>query len=189
MSTQNFDWETFNVGPFCLNRQLESWNNFCLVFIVPKTHPKYTLLKARISEMLNSFETKFPFTLDFDRVWQTPNPKYVYTVDMRSNPDETFTNLLTIKSENDLEKWEMEEIAEQIYANSRGVIVFADKLSDIPNFFLTMSQVGLTVPSNFKEFLEKAAGYYTNSLSIQAENENELAGYIKMLKWRRFIRL
>lgn len=187
MSIQNFDWETFNVGPFCLNRELESWQNFCFVFIVSKDHPKYNDLKNRIIDLLKSFSTQSSFTLNFDKEWQVPNQKNVYTLDLRKSRDETFTNLLKIVAEDDLEKWEMEEISEQIYANSRGIVVFADEISQVPQYLLTMSQVGLSETSNLKEFFEKAAGYYTNSTEIQSQDEKTLAGFIKMLKWKRFI--
>lgn len=194
--TQKFDWQSLNVSPFLVNRSLKTYSSWVLIFVLPKNHQKYQALRERINFLLSDFTEGIGFNLDLEKEFKLRYDKKTktglqensyYTIDFRNEPDNEIKSLVEIQNLENIVDWELNEISEQILKNCRGLVIFADKIDQIPAHLLTQSQIGLSSDhENFSDFITRAGGV-NNCYDVEFDEKTRLHGYIKMIKWTRFV--
>ena len=142
-------WNEYEVDlyPMVWKRNPSSFLHVAATFIVDKKHPHYAALKQMVcnwfldvpmgSKALIDMTSKFSWDDDLVK-------KNWYVVDLRADPDTTWTNAVTLKNWSKLSIHAQNRLLFEMYEKVKGLVVIADKVDDVPETITTLSVTGLT---------------------------------------------
>jgi hypothetical protein len=145
-----------NVYPLILKREPTSyvgWHSVSLV--VPTSNTHYAnLLKLVNNWYIDVPAGQFPIKIDAcgKHDLDEMEKKRWYIVDLRSKPDTKIPNRIELTNISKLDAFAKEKLAKSLMEKSKGLVVFADQVGDIPDVWLTMSVWGLTAGSTKELF-------------------------------------
>jgi len=184
MNTSIRYWNPYeiDISPLILNRNPSQFTRQVSTFVLPTSHSQY----AELKELLRNWYTDVPIgkgfsvdcttKLDYDEIV----PKCWYILDLRAKPDETLKNRIVMKHWDQLPAFAQTRLAFELYEKVKGLVVFADKYSDVPATLWANSVLGLSseTSADFTEFIRSGVMVTANNnANIVRTNSDTLAGY------------
>ena len=135
-----------DVYPLLLNKNPTKYQNACCSFLVPKTNRNYLNLSKLIQAWLIDVKPGKKMNINIcDKFnFDDLGPKDWYVIDLRSDPDESFTNKLTIENWNKATAYQQQNLLIQIYKATKFMVIFADELDHISQSLISLSVLALT---------------------------------------------
>jgi hypothetical protein len=151
-SMRNFNGAESNVMPLILQRSPQQYLRSCSLFLVPSNHSHYNDLIQLINNWysdINKGDTiKVDFTSKFDI--QEFDTKKWYFLDLRSNPDSSFSNSIQYINHDKVSKHAFNRMSFMIYEKVKSVVVFADGIDEVPEVFKSLCILCLASPSIYQ---------------------------------------
>ncbi len=147
----------YSVEPYMLNRPLTHFPHFCCILVVDKEDQSY----PQALQLIKSFQlslgkgTEIEPTSKFDRNRYKQHNAYI--VDLRTNYDSEFES---IRFKNCKDEKLVSAILETILDLSKGLIVLASNINDIPRVMYSRSHIGFTSKSDIEQFLKYGSNFH-----------------------------
>ena len=135
-----------DVSPLVLSRDPKQYLHSTCFFLVPRKHQHYADLRKMIDQHFYSNVTKGnSFVLDGSGRYDLDEleKRKWYVVDLRAEPDE-WSNQIVLKDFNKLDDFVAAQVAQQLYDNTKSLVIFADHISQLPKCWKNYSLLGLT---------------------------------------------
>lgn len=168
-----------DVVPLIFKRDPSTYMRQTTMFILPKQHPEYINLKKSLENWY--IDTTKGHTIDIDCTAKLDDTdlqsKCWYVIDLRKDKD-TFKNSLNLHNIEKLPDFVKCRLAFHIYEKTKGIVIFADAIEDIPYTLRTAAVIGLT-HGKTKELFDLLRDGCTEvpNRSIPIKRDDSLGGY------------
>ncbi len=192
--TTLFDSLSFNVEPFVLYRPLSSFTRWLIIVCVPTSHPQYKRLQSTIEEYTSSIDSGVSTTISLKdnsyKDCKTISKHKWYSVDLREKYDSQLKNRITIAFPEGVQDWYTSLYIDKIYNKCKGLVIYADKLEQIPKPVITRSIIGLCNLSGeeLRKFLFEGCAKRIDHVNPINET-SRIVGYSNYNKWTKWIEL
>lgn len=190
-----FDALNYNLEPFILYRPLNLYNRWLAIILINKNDPNYNQFQTFISDLTLTLDigtqTSFSMLEDSSKFGSISKHKW-YSIDLRSEQDTTIKNLIHFdtKKHQSISKWMNNLYFDKLYNKTKGLVVYADCLDDVPEVLISRSTFGLCTLSGKKlsEFIFKCTRkvLFDNN---PTNDENKIVGFINSHKWMKLVEL
>jgi hypothetical protein len=179
-----------NVERLVIRRDYSDFQHFCTIFVLGKSNPNYHRVIKLLAQLLTEERQDkqgLVFDLSNKLDLSSLKKKSYYFLDLRAEPDLS-VNPITLKNRDKVIENTIELTANDILNNTRGLIVFADSYTQVPNILYARSQWGLTQENGVElhQFIHKGSSKTTRSCPVKNDND-KLYGYITSENWAKII--
>jgi hypothetical protein len=189
-----FDSYNQNVEPFVLYRPLNLYKRWLAIIIIDKNNPKYSQLQLFIDDLTNQLDKGSSASFNiYDSDYNTNNSiskhKW-YSIDLRTNKDTNLSNLIQTDIKNTDPSWIRNVYFDKCYNKTKGLIIYADSIKDVPSVLIARSSFGLcTLSGN-----DLANFLFQSVRKVITENnpinkDNSIVGYINCHKWMKLVKI
>lgn len=188
-----FDNLHLNVEPIVLFRPLNTFARWLTIICVKKDNPSYNILQSFIKDLTSNLDCGNIVNIDTTTTICKNNEisKYKwYSIDLRSDKDNTLNNKININFVDDIDSWYKTLYFDKIYNKCKGLVIYADSLEDIPSTMLARCNIGLCeyTEYNLANFIYKCTGkYLQNVMPVNASKE--IVGFVNAHKWTKLVKL
>jgi hypothetical protein len=189
----NFNSYYFNLEPFVLFRQLNTFSRWLMIVCVKKSDKNYNTIQTFIKDLTTGLECGKNVTIDTTKEILKNNEiskhKW-YSIDLRNEPDSNINNKININFPEGVDAWYKTLYFDKIYNKSKGLIIYADSLDDIPQTMHARSNIGLCTHTEIEliNFIFRCTAKYLDNI-IPINNKNEIVGFINAHKWTKLVKL
>ncbi len=191
----NFDALHYNVEPFILYRPLNLYQRWLAIILVKKNDPNYNHLQTFISHLTSTLDigssTSFTMLEDSSKFGSISKHKW-YSIDLRDEQDSSIKNLIQYdtKKHQLITKWMKNLYFDKLYNKTKGLVIYADSLEDVPEVLISRSTFGLCTLSG-KELAQFIFNCTCKLLceNIPTNKENKIIGYINSHKWMKLVEI
>jgi hypothetical protein len=189
----NFNSYYFNIEPFVLFQSLNTFSKWLMIVCIKKSDKNYNTIQTFIKDLTHNLEMGKSVTIDTTKEMLKNNEiskhKW-YSIDLRNEPDLTINNKININFTEGIEKWYKTLYFDKIYNKTKGLIIYADKLDDIPSTMHARSNIGLCTYTEVEllNFIFKCTAKYLENI-IPVNKDKEIVGFINSHKWTKLVKL
>lgn len=187
-----FNAYCFNVEPFILFRPLSSFTRWLIIVCVPVSHPDYNKVQQAIREYTSSIDigSSCKVNLQDSSIADTKviSKHKWYTLDYRTELDSKLTNRIQLSMPDGVPDWYNSLYVDKIYNKTKGLVIYADTLSQIPTNLLSRSIAGLCTLSgdSLRSFLDMGAAKRLDGVTPD-NSEHKIVGYTNCNKWTKCV--
>ena len=181
-----------NVDSIVLFKELNTYPRWLIIICgISSSHPNYKNLSKTIDDI--TYPTKIGKrtkinlgeTFDFSKLLNKS-----YSIDLRQYPDEEIKNLITLDLPKESPDWYSSIYYDKIYNKTKGLVIYVDKMDDIPNTIYARSTIGLCNLSekDLSNFLFKGCAKRLNNIN-PLNSDNSIVGYVNAHTWTKLVKL
>lgn len=187
-----FNAYCLKVEPFILYRPLSSFTRWLFIVCVPTTHRDYSKVQQAIREYTSSIDIGSSCKLDLtDNSFSTTkviSKHKWYTMDLRTDVDSGLTNRIHVELPKSSPLWYHSLYMDKIYNKTKGLVIYADNIEQIPLNIVARSIVGLCTldKDGLRQFL--SIGSAKRLDGVTPDNiDGKIVGYCNCTKWTKCI--
>jgi len=189
-----FDELSLNVEPLIFSRPLSSFTRWLIIVCVPKSHPDYDRLQSTIQAYASSIDSGVSTTVSLKDNSYNPGKTISkhkwYSMDLRNEVDTTIGNTIKVEFPEEVTEWYTSMYIDKIYNKCKGLVIYADKIEQIPKSIVSRSIAGVCDMSGpeLSSFIHLGSAKYLDQVN-PVNSSHKLVGYSNCNKWTKLVTL